>query len=108
MEFLKVTWKASNLPCSRRLKAMIPNWLPYYRTKEGEELSKEIQDLLLEISPSTIDRLFKPMRKSQEKFGFSTTRPGTMLRESIPVKTEQWEETKPGYLEADTVAHSGF
>jgi hypothetical protein len=41
------------------------------------------------------------------KHGRSTTKPGTLLRRQIPIKTNQWDETRPGFLEADTVAHCG-
>lgn len=106
-EFLRTTWKAANLPCSKRLKAMIPQWLSYYNTKEGKELSIETQNLILKISPATIDRMLKPIRKLNGKRGLSTTKPGTLIKQSIPVKTGQWTESRPGYLEADTVAHCG-
>jgi hypothetical protein len=106
-EFLRTTWKAANLPCSKRLKAMIPQWLPYYNTKERKELSIEIKNLILKISSATIDRMLKPIRKLNGKRGLSTTKPGTLIKQSIPVKTEQWKESRPGYLEADTVAHCG-
>ena len=42
-----------------------------------------------------------------KKHGRSTTKPGTLLRKQIPIKTNQWDETRPGFLEADTVAHCG-
>ena len=41
------------------------------------------------------------------KHGRSTTKPGTLLRKQIPIRTNQWDESHPGYLEADTVAHCG-
>ena len=50
------------------------------------------------------------MAKSHSKYskrGLSTTKPGSILRKHIPVKTNQWDERRPGYLEADTVAHCG-
>lgn len=102
-EFLITTWKSSNQPCSKRLKAIIPLWLPYYKTS----LTSEIKGLILAISPATIDRIFNKFRDKYKKHGLSTTRPGSLIRDYIPIKTDQWEETRPGYLEADTVAHCG-
>jgi hypothetical protein len=62
---------------------------------------------LLAISPATADRILRPYRK-QERHGVSTTRSGTLLKKQIPVRTFQgWNETKPGFLEADLVAHGG-
>jgi hypothetical protein len=103
---LKKIWLAANLPCSKRLKVMLPIWLPGYEECFGE-LSPEIRDALLNISPPTIDRILKPIRIQFTKRGRSTTKPGTLLRKQIPIKTNQWDESRPGFLEADTVAHCG-
>jgi hypothetical protein len=61
----------------------------------------------LKISPPTKDRILKPIRIHYTKRGKSTTKPGTLLRKQIPIKTNQWDESRPGFLEADTVAHCG-
>lgn len=62
---------------------------------------------LLSMSPATADRILRAYRK-QERHGISTTRSGTLLKKQIPVRTFQdWNETKPGFLEADLVAHCG-
>ncbi len=62
---------------------------------------------LCKISAPTIDRLLKESRVKYKGRGRSTTKPGTLLRKQIPIKTNQWDEAKPGFLEADTVAHCG-
>jgi hypothetical protein len=62
---------------------------------------------LLRISPSSIDRILNPIRAKYTKHGRATTKPGTLLRKHIQVKTNQWDESRPGFLEADTVAHCG-
>lgn len=103
---IKRIWLASNLPCSKRLKAVLSLWLPGYVQKYGD-LSKAVTDALLRISPSTIDRILKPVRVKYKGRGRSTTKPGTLLRKQIPIKTNQWDESRPGFLEADTVAHCG-
>jgi hypothetical protein len=103
---LKRIWIAASLPCSTRLKAIIPDWLPGYRKTYGP-LFQETATALLRISPSTIDRMLKPVRAQYTKQGRATTKPGTLLRKHIPVKTNQWDESRPGFLEADTVAHCG-
>ena len=103
---LKEIWLAANLPCSKRLKAMVPIWLPGYEQCFGE-LPAEITNALVKISPSTIDRSLKPIRIQYTKRGRSTTKPGTLLRKQIPIKTNQWDEARPGFLEADLVAHCG-
>lgn len=103
---LKEIWLAANLPCSKRLKAMVPIWLPGYEKTFGE-LPAEITTALLNISPPTIDRILKPTRIQYTKRGRSTTKPGTLLRKHIPINTNQWDEARPGFLEADLVAHCG-
>ena len=103
---LKKIWLAANLPCSKRLKAILPLWLPSY-AKEFGNPSLEVVKALLRISPATLDRLLEPVRVKYKGRGRSTTKPGTLLRKHIPIKTNQWDETKPGFLEADTIAHCG-
>jgi hypothetical protein len=103
---LKEIWLAANLPCSKRLKVILPLWLPGYVEFFGQ-LNADVTNALLKISPPTIDRLLKPIRIHYTKRGRSTTKPGTLLRKKIPIKTNQWDESRPGFLEADTVAHCG-
>lgn len=102
LTFLKRLWKASNLACGKRLKAMIPLWLPHDQTT-----SAEARTLLVRIAPATIDRLLRPLRRLHTKRGLATTKPGSLLKKHIPIKTNQWDERIPGFLEADTVAHCG-
>jgi len=60
------------------------------------------------MSASTIDRILRRWRGSGRRRGLSTTKPGTLLKNSIPVRTfSDWNENKPGFLEADLVAHCG-
>ena len=103
---LKRIWLAANLPCSKRLKAILPLWLPSYE-KEFGKLSPDVPTALCHISASTIDRILKPTRIKYRGRGRSTTKPGTLLKKQIPIKTDQWDETRPGFLEADTIAHCG-
>lgn len=103
---LKRIWLTSNLPCSKRLKAILPLWLPGYARVYGK-LPQEVINALLTISPATIDRLLKSVKVRYKGRGRSTTKPGTLLRKQIPIKTNQWDESIPGFLEADTVAHCG-
>jgi hypothetical protein len=103
---LKKIWLESNLPCSKRLKAILPLWMPGYNQYFGE-LSHDVAKALLAISPATIDRLLNPARIQYHKRGRSTTKPGTLLRNQIPIQTNQWNEFRPGFIEADTVAHCG-
>lgn len=101
--FLQRVAIASNLVCSKRLKAMIPLWLPHYDTP----LDEATKELLRQISAATIDRVLAPWRKRHNKIGLATTKPGSLLKKHIPIATAQWDQAIPGFLEADTVAHCG-
>ena len=103
LRVLKTIWRAANLPCAKRLHAMLPVWLPFYEF----ELPKALEQQVLQLSAATMDRLLKPLRGKYHKRGLATTKPGSLLKHHIPVKTNQWDETVPGFLEADTVAHCG-
>ena len=106
LEPLKRIWLTANLPCSKRLKVILPLWLKSYAEEFGG-LSLDVVKALLKISAPTIDRLLKPTRVKYRHRGRATTKPGTLLKKQIPIKTDQWDEHRPGFLEADTVAHCG-
>lgn len=103
---LKIIWLAANQPCSKRLKAILPLWLPGYEQIYGK-LPDEVCVAMRAISSATIDRLLRPSRVQYNKRGRSTTKPGSLLRKQIPIMTNQWDESRPGFVEADTVAHCG-
>jgi len=103
---LKNIWLTGELPCSKRLKAMLPTWLPFYESEHGD-LAEEVCRNLDRISPRSIDRLLKPVRAHYGFRGLCGTKPGTLLKNQIPIKTSHWDITKPGFVEADTVAHCG-
>lgn len=105
MEPLRRIWFASDQPCGKRLKAIIPLWLPHYETQYGA-LAESVRTDLLKVSAATLDRLLKDLRVSHPK-GLSGTKPGSLLKTQIPIRTQHWDETQPGFMEADTVAHCG-
>ena len=102
---LKRIWFATDQMCSKKLKAAIPLWLPFYEA-EYEPMLPDVRRKLLDMSPATIDRLLKPQRAFYKK-GRCSTKPGTLLKNQIPIKTHNWDVSRPGYFEADTVAHCG-
>jgi hypothetical protein len=103
---LKIIWLNANLPCSKRLKAILPIWLRGYELEFGK-LPDDVRQRLCCISASTIDRLLVSARLEYQGRGRTTTKPGTLLRHQVPIKTGQWDEFRPGFLEGDTVAHCG-
>lgn len=103
---LRQIWITANLPCGKRLKAILPLWLPAYQTEFGS-LSFDILKSLRKISPASIDRTLKPIRHLYRGKGRSATKPGLLLKSHIPIKLNQWDESKPGFLETDSVHHCG-
>jgi len=103
---LKRIWFAGDQMCSKKLKVAIPLWLPFYET-DYKALTPQTQEQLLTISAATIDRVLKPVRVAYGRKGLSGTRPGTLLKNQIPIRTDFWDVTQPGFMEADTVAHCG-
>lgn len=102
---LSLIWEAAGYPCSQRLKALLPLWLPW--AQKRFPLSAQLQEQLLSISPSTIDRRLKAKRRLLKKRLYGRTKPGTLLKHHIPIKTDSWDVTTPGFTEIDLVSHSG-
>jgi len=101
---LKAVWLASDQLCSKLLQAALPEWLDRYE-RRAAPLPEAFKKKLLAISPAQIDRLLRPARVQHPKKGLSTTRPGTLLRHAVPTRSGPPLTTRPGSVEADTVAH---
>jgi len=102
--WLRPIWAATDYACGRRLVAMLPEWIPAFEQHESR-LPVEVREKLLAASGRTLDRLLEPLRVAGP--GRSLTRPGTLLRQQIPIRGSVWEEGKAGWLEVDTVALCG-
>lgn len=100
---LKVIWLAALQPCGKRLVAALPQWVPAYEA-DHRKLDSDVRESLLCASAATLDRLLRPARAQHRRRG--ATRPGTLLRQEIPIRTE-WSEEGAGFLEIDTVALCG-
>lgn len=105
LEPLKRIWLLSDQLCGKRLKMALPLWLPHYGVAY-EVLDPAVYEGLLSMSPATIDRLLTSSRVKCRR-SMCGTKPGSILKKHIPIKTDQWDAEKPGFLEADTVAHCG-
>ena len=105
---LKYVWATSNFLCGKRLKPFLPEMVKSLKRHKEIKLSKEDEALLLTASAATIDRLLAPARKQFKLKGRSTTKPGTLLKHQIPIRTfADWDDDRPGFLEVDLVAHCG-
>ena len=105
---LKAIWEASDRLCSKRLQPFIPEMGKVLRQHSEQRIDASTEEQLCRMSPSTIDRLLIPWRRAGGRRSLSTTRPGSLLKSSIPIRTfADWQENKPGFLEMDLVAHCG-
>lgn len=107
-EALRVMWEATDRLCGRRLHPFLPEIMPVLRRYGEQHLSGEVEAQVLQVSPSTIDRLLQPYRQQGGRRRFSTTKPGSLLKAAIPIRTfADWDDKRPGFLEVDLVAHCG-
>lgn len=108
LRHLKQLWALAGGLCGKRLAPFIRETLPVLERFEEITLSVEVRRKLVAISPATIDRLLAPERKKYQLKGRSTTRPGSLLKNQIPIRTfADWDEKRPGFVEVDLVAHEG-
>jgi len=105
MKPLKRIWLAADQPCSRRLVALLPEWVPAYES-DHQRLDPQVREQLLKASARTLDRLLREIRVRAE--GRTRTKPGSLLRQEVAIRG-CWEEDEsgPGWMEVDTVALCG-
>ncbi|MFO7928152.1 MAG: hypothetical protein R6U35_00635 [Candidatus Humimicrobiaceae bacterium] len=106
---LKRTWTVFDFICGKRLAPFMTEAVEKLEKHKELDVSPEVREKLLKISASTIDRLLKPL-KDRYKLGKGKkgTKPGTLLKKAIPIKTfSDWDDAKPGFVEVDLVGHDG-
>jgi hypothetical protein len=105
IQALTTIWEAAGYPWSVRLKALLPLWLPWARRRL--RLSAPVCQQLRVISPRQIDRRLAAAKRRLPTRRYGRTKPGTLLKHHIPLKTDHWDVTVPGFTELDLVAHAG-
>ena len=106
LRVLAQIWKAAGYPWSQRLKAMLPHWLPWART-HIRALTPEVEAQLLQMSARQMDRRLAGKKRRLKGRIYGRTKPGTLLKHHIPIKTDHWDVKEPGSCEIDLVSHSG-
>lgn len=105
---LEQIWEIYGRICSKRLHPFLSEGVQVLERCRELSLSPEVKQLLLSMSRATIDRCLKKARFTHPQHGLSTTKPGSLLKKAIPVRTfTPWEDEQPGFLEIDLVAHCG-
>ena len=108
MVALEQIWEVCGRICSKRLQPFLPEMVKVLERCGELRLTEQTKMLLLQMSRSTIDRCLGPVRFEHPSHGLSTTKPGSLLKKAIPVRTyTPWDEDQPGFLEIDLVAHCG-
>jgi Integrase core domain len=105
ISILTAVWEAAGYPWSLRLKALLPLWMPWI--KRHFRVTPAIEQQLCQISPRQMDRRLQGHKRKLRKRIYGRTKPGTLLKHHIPIRTTHWDVTTPGYVEVDLVAHSG-
>ncbi len=108
VEALKKIWMILDCICGKRLRVAIGEIIPVLRRNFEIQLSTDDELKLQKMSAATIDRLLASERKKFNLKGRSRTKPGTLLKHQIPIRTfSDWDESKPGFVEIDLVGHDG-
>jgi hypothetical protein len=102
---LTAVWEAAGYPWSVRLKALLPLWMPWIR--KHYRVRPEVEKQLLRMSARQMDRRLKSQKTQRRRRIYGRTKPGYLLKHHIPVKTDRWDVTTPGFTEVDLVSHSG-
>lgn len=110
IELLTRCWASLDGPAGKRLHPGLPEVLANM-TRHGhlDGIDERVVEAVLSMSPATIDRRLAPAREGLEtRKQISHTRPGSMLKSSIPMKTwREWNDTEPGFIQIDLVGHEG-
>ena len=101
-------WQLLNYVCGKRLVAIMPELIAKLEQFGELRLTPLSKEKLLRISAASIDRLLQPERRKQQLRRRAHTKPGTLLKHQIPIRTfAEWDEAQPGFAEIDLVAHDG-
>jgi len=106
---LRRIWVIFDFICGKRLGPFMAEAVEKLKKHKELDATNEVSKKLMTISASTIDRLLKPEKnKFRLGKGKSGTKPGTLLKNSIPIKTfADWNDAVPGFTEVDLVGHDG-
>lgn len=105
---LRKIWVIMDCMCGKRLVGVLGELIPVLEEHGEIELDTGTREKLLKISASTIDRVLAPERKRLFSRSKSRTKPGTLLKHKIPIKTfSEWDDQRLGFVEIDLVGHDG-
>ncbi len=107
-EALTLIWEASDRICGKRLRPLVPVLVEAMERHGHLQLAPEVRISLLAMSPATIDRALRDVRRQAGRSTRRKAPPSVAIRRSVPVRTfDGWDDPPPGFVEADLVSHSG-
>ena len=105
--YLKKIWEIMDYPCGQRMQPLIGEMIAKLRQWQEISIPDHLVSKLVAIGAATIDRKLDRVKTELRRKVLGTTKPGTLLKNQIPIRTSSWDERRPGYCELDTVAHCG-
>jgi hypothetical protein len=105
---LTVCWTVLGMPAGKRLAPMLNELVAVLRQFGELVIDEDTAELLVSMSAATIDRRLAGERAKLQLKGRCTTKPGSLLKSQIPVRTwADWDDAQPGFVEIDLVCHDG-
>lgn len=105
---LVICWAVQGMPAGKRLAPFLGELVATLRRFDELDITDKCAELLVGMSAATIDRRLAPERKKHQLRGRSLTKPGSLLKSQIPIRTwAQWDDASPGFVEIDLVGHEG-
>lgn len=105
---LVLCWTVLGMPAGKRLAPMLGELVAVLRHFRELSIDEDTTELLVSMSAATIDRRLAPERAKRQLKGHCGTKPGSLLKSQIPVRTwAEWDDAVPGFVEIDTVFHDG-
>jgi hypothetical protein len=105
---LRKVWASLDYACGKRVAAGMEDILDALVRSDELHCPPHVVEMLRAMSAATIDRILGPDRAKTALKGRSTTKPGTLLKSQIQIRTgTEWNDAVCGFIEIDLVAHCG-
>jgi Integrase core domain len=105
---LILCWATLGMPAGKRLAPVLAELMAVLRRFSELDIDDDTAALLAGMSAATIDRRLAPERRKHQLKGRSHTKPGSLLKSQIPIRTwADWDDAVPGFVEIDLVGHEG-
>jgi len=101
-------WEIFDYPCGQRLKPVLQTEVERLRRLGELKISDDVALKLRGISSATIDRKLAHQREVSHLLrSRGGPKPGSILKQKIPIRLTEWDTSKVGYVEMDLVVHCG-